>query len=388
LGHQLQPRPLPPQCDRQRGGLVVVRVEEAGRQRRAPLERVWGTQPAEPASPFPIARSRSGRAPAPASRRAVGGKGDGQPDRSALRRPDAGRSGALRSTADGSDGTRTRGLRRDRARLSSTKSLQTRGLGAVAVTSPSPFYRPQPAAVSRRRGGAASSRASIALSEGHITAAILMSRTDGLTSRRPKSASTPARGRRIRRARLDAIRPSRAHKRAVVVLVISCPPARRPWPIQESGSERDHHSLSPSRLPRAQETLASGGRRGRQLAAAPARVWVERPLRSRSAPAPRKPAPRVKASAAAPPSCERRPIGERLDGVRRRLLRARRAPCSCSGSTAGIQKPHTGRLVVRMLHAPGRRQPAEWSRRPSQSSAQNNARCRPTETRGKKNSAS
>jgi hypothetical protein len=41
----------------------------------------------------------------------------------------AGRSGALRSAADGSDGTRTRGLRRDRARLSSAKSPETRGWG-------------------------------------------------------------------------------------------------------------------------------------------------------------------------------------------------------------------------------------------------------------------
>ncbi len=35
----------------------------------------------------------------------------------------AGRSGALRSAADGSDGTRTRGLRRDRAALVDSKAL-------------------------------------------------------------------------------------------------------------------------------------------------------------------------------------------------------------------------------------------------------------------------
>ena len=78
-------------------------------------------------------------------------KGDGQRIGPPCVEGVAGRSGALRCAADGSDGTRTRGLRRDRARLSRAKSLQTRGLGAVAVTFPSPFCGPQPAAARRKR---------------------------------------------------------------------------------------------------------------------------------------------------------------------------------------------------------------------------------------------
>src|SRR4051794_18500071 len=46
-------------------------------------------------------------------------------------------SGALRS---GSDGTRTRDLRRDRAAVASEKYLQMLDFCAADVTSPSPFY--------------------------------------------------------------------------------------------------------------------------------------------------------------------------------------------------------------------------------------------------------
>ena len=59
----------------------------------------------------------------------------------AVRGRSAGRGGALRAAADGSDGTRTRDLRRDRAALVVAKALQTRKLGAAAVTFPSPFLR-------------------------------------------------------------------------------------------------------------------------------------------------------------------------------------------------------------------------------------------------------
>jgi len=59
----------------------------------------------------------------------------------------------VQAAADGSDGTRTRDLRRDRAALVVVKALQTRELGAAAVTLPSPFCSPQPAAADRRRRG-------------------------------------------------------------------------------------------------------------------------------------------------------------------------------------------------------------------------------------------
>jgi hypothetical protein len=122
--------------------------------RRQPLVEVRSNAPGlpPPAEPVSYARLPSARLRQvpPHSERGeqrVTGDESGRRGSEGVR-AGAARCGPLRS---GSDGTRTRGLRRDRARLSSAKPLQTRELGAAAVTFPSPFYGPQPAAASRTR---------------------------------------------------------------------------------------------------------------------------------------------------------------------------------------------------------------------------------------------
>jgi hypothetical protein len=65
-------------------------------------------------------------------------------------RRSAARCGALRSAADGSDGTRTRDLRRDSARLIAANTLQIEHSSNRSTPRSSPFYASQQAASGRR----------------------------------------------------------------------------------------------------------------------------------------------------------------------------------------------------------------------------------------------